>query len=243
MSRALGPSPTTANHMPETRARAVADQAARLSAIIIRIVAVVAKHWLFLINTVFAIEAALPILAPALMATGHVAAARLIYTLYAPFCHQLPERSFFLFGPQSTYTLHELETWIGSDVPLRYIGNPAIGFKVAVCQRDIATYLALWAASLAFIPLRRRLQPLPIKFFVLLCVPMAIDGFGQLFMLWESTPFSRVVSGTLFGIACVWLAYPYIEAGMQDVVRTMEQDNSDMRTAREVNAAHNAGDQ
>ncbi len=241
MNNALGPTPTTADHMPETTAKAVGDRVARLSAIIIRTVAAVAKHWLFLITVVFAIEAMLPILAPVLMATSHVTAAQLIYTLYAPFCHQLPERSFFLFGPQSTYTLHELEVLVGSDVPLRYIGNPAIGFKVAACQRDTAIYLALWAASLAFIPLRRRLRPLPIKFFILLCVPMAVDGLGQLLMLWKSTSFSRVVSGTLFGIACVWLSYPYIEAGMQDVLRTLGQANSNMRTAREANVPHDAG--
>lgn len=239
MSRALGPSPTTADYMPETRADTVADRVTRLSAIVIRIVVAVAKHWPFLITVAFAIQAVLPILAPVLMATGHVAAARLIYTLYTPFCHQLPERSFFLFGPQATYTLHELEALVGSDVPLRYIGNPAIGFKMAVCQRDIATYLALWGASLAFIPLRRRLRPLPIKFFILLCVPMAIDGFGQLLMLWKSTSFSRVVSGALFGIACVWLSYPYIEAGMQDVVRTLGQA-APLPTAKEDSAAHDA---
>ena len=50
---------------------------------------------------------------------------------------------------------------------------------------------------------------------------MVIDGSGQLFALWESTWWSRVLSGSLFGVACVWLAYPYIEAGMSDVLRTL----------------------
>nr|MBC7244229.1 DUF2085 domain-containing protein [Chloroflexota bacterium] len=199
----------------------VTDWASRIAAFLIRIVAVLARHWLLVINTALAIQAALPILAPVLMASGHPAVARLIYTLYAPFCHQLPERSFFLFGPQATYTLHELERLIGTDVPLRYIGNPTIGYKVAVCQRDIATYLAMLATGLAFIPLRRRLRPLLIRAFILFCIPIAIDGLGQLLALWDSTPLTRVVSGALFGIACIWLVFPYIEMGMQDVAQSI----------------------
>ncbi|MGB9880439.1 MAG: hypothetical protein ACPLRM_06725, partial [Anaerolineae bacterium] len=116
----------------------IEDWALRIAALLTRIVAIVARYWPFLISAALAIEALLPILAPVLMATGHASAARLIYTLYSPSCHQLPERSFFLFGPQTTYTLHELQLLIGPDVPLRYIGNPAIGYKIAVCQRDIA---------------------------------------------------------------------------------------------------------
>ncbi|MGQ9494218.1 MAG: DUF2085 domain-containing protein [Anaerolineae bacterium] len=199
----------------------VTDWALKLATFLTRIAAVIARHWMLVINTTLAVQAALPILAPILMASGYSAAARLIYTLYAPLCHQLPERSFFLFGPHTTYALHELEHMIGPDVPLRYIGNPTIGYKIAVCQRDIATYVAMLASGLVFIPLRHRLRPLPIKVFILFCIPMAIDGLGQLLALWDSTPYTRVVTGALFGIACIWLAFPYIEVGMQDVVRSM----------------------
>lgn len=230
-------------HIFETSTKATTDWVLRLSAIILRIIAVVSKHWLLFINMALTIEAILPIMAPILAASNHVSVARFIYTLYSPFCHQLPERSFFLFGPQATYTLHELEALIGSDVPLRYIGNPAIGYKMAVCQRDIATYLALLAASLAFIPLRRRLRPIPIKVFLLLCLPMVIDGLGQLFMLWESTPGSRVFSGAVFGIACIWLSYPYIEVGMQDVARTVRKIGSDSLKVQKDNTTRDANSQ
>ncbi|MBC7262435.1 MAG: DUF2085 domain-containing protein [Chloroflexi bacterium] len=235
MNRTTRPTLPTAERTSKTKTE---DWALRIAALLTRIVAIVARHWLFLISTALAIEALLPVLAPVLMATGHASAARLIYTLCSPFCHQLPERSFFLFGQQTTYTLHELQLLIGPDVPLRYVGNPAIGYKIAVCQRDIATYLALFTASLAFIPLRHRLRPLPIPIFILLCVPMAIDGLGQLFMLWESTPYSRVISGALFGIACIWLAYPYIEAGMQDVARTLGQTQASASQSNGTSSVH-----
>jgi uncharacterized membrane protein len=202
----------------------ISQKAVRLTAFLNRIVRAVAKHWLSIVNFVMAMQASLPLVPPILMATGHTSAARLIYTLFKPLCHQLPERSFFLFGPQLSYTLDELEHAIGPDVPLRYIGDASLGYKVAVCQRDIATFVAILLAGLAFIPLRRRLNPLPFKAFLLFCVPMAIDGFGQLFGLWESTWSSRVFSGALFGVACVWLAYPYVEAGMRDVLRVTSSE-------------------
>jgi uncharacterized membrane protein len=186
-----------------------------------------AKHWLMATNAVVATGVALAVLAPTLMRADHVAAGRAIYTLFAPFCHQLPERSFFLYGPQLTYTLQELELLIGPDVPLRFIGDPALGFKMALCQRDVALYLAMLAFGLAFALVRERLHPLPLKLFVVLSVPIAIDGFGQLLALWESTWWSRVLSGALFGIACVWLVYPYFESGMRDVLRVIQQEPHD----------------
>jgi uncharacterized membrane protein len=154
------------------------------------------------------------------MASGRSWFGQILYTIYSPLCHQLPERSFFLFGSQIAYTLQELEHLVGSDVPLRYIGDPLIGYKIAVCQRDFATYAAMWLAGLAYIPLRQRLRPLTLKVFALLCLPMAVDGFGQLFGLWDSTPWRRVITGALFGVACIWLAYPHVEGGTKDVLHT-----------------------
>lgn len=182
-----------------------------------------AAHWLLLANIALGIQALLPVAAPVLMASGQPRLGQLLYTVYSPLCHQLPERSFFLFGPQVSYTLRELEHLLGSDVPLRYIGDPTIGYKMTVCQRDLATYAAMWLASLVFVPLRQRVRPLPLKAFALLCLPVAVDGLGQLFGLWDSTPWRRVLSGALFGAACIWLAYPHMEAGMKDVLRVTEK--------------------
>jgi len=204
--------------------------ASSISVILNRLVHAFAKHWLFATNAIVAASVGLPVLAPALMARGYESAARAIYTLFGPFCHQLPERSFFLLGPQLTYSLQELEQLIGAEVPLRYIGDPALGFKMALCQRDIALYLAVLVFGLAFGLLRGRLRPLPLKLFVLLSIPITLDGAGQLLALWESTWWSRVLSGALFGMACAWLAYPYIESGMRDVLRVMRHSGSGVPT-------------
>ena len=102
-------------------------------------------------------------------------------------------------------------------MPQRWVGNADIGYKVAVCQRDVAIYVAMTVAGFAYHPLRRLVKPLPVKWFLALLLPMAVDGFGQLFGLWTSTPWSRVITGALFGLAAVWLAYPYMEQGMREV--------------------------
>ena len=207
---------------PTGKLREGHDWTPRLTSVLNRLIRALAQHWLLMFNTAIAAYALLPVVSPVLMATGHPGLGRLIHTLYGLTCHQLPERSFFLFGPRLAYTLQQLQRLVGPEVPVRYLGDAIIGYKVVVCERDIATYLAFLSAGLVFALVRRRLQPLPVRGFLLFCLPMAVDGLGQLVGMWESTWWSRVATGALFGIACVWLAYPYIESAMREVCITLE---------------------
>jgi len=178
----------------------------------------VSAHWLALANAAFGLLFALPILAPVLYHWGYEGPAAFIYAAFRPLCHQLPERSFFLFGPHLTYSYSELAILLGEgSVPQRWIGSPAIGFKMAVCQRDIAVYGSMVLAGIAFNWLRPRLRPLSVRGFVLLIAPMAVDGGGQLIGLWTSTWVTRVITGALFGFACIALTYPYLDEGMREV--------------------------
>jgi uncharacterized membrane protein len=182
----------------------------------------VSVHWLLVANAAMAVYIGLPLLAPVLMHAGDSSAADLIYRVFSPLCHQLPERSFFLYGKQPVYSLQELEQLLaGGVVPLRYNGAPGIGFKIAVCQRDVAIYLAMLIGGMFFAAVRNHLKSLGIRWFIVLAFPMAVDGTGQLIGLWTSTWLSRIVTGSLFGLACVWLAYPYLESGMKEVHHEM----------------------
>jgi uncharacterized membrane protein len=176
----------------------------------------ISKHWLLVVNISVGSLIVLPVLAPILMHLGLTGIGNFIYVVFKPACHQLPERSFFLFGPQPIYTYNQLSAVLGGAVPQRYIGSPELGYKIAVCERDVAIYGSMLLAGLLF-GLYRKLKTLPLKFFGLLILPMLIDGFGQLFGFWSSTWQSRVITGGLFGIACIWLAYPYLQQGMQDI--------------------------
>ncbi len=65
--------------------------------------------------------------------------------------------------------------------------------------------------------------PLPFKYFVLFMIPIAIDGLTQLVGWRESNWLLRSITGALFGFAAVWLAYPYVDEAMQEVVEAEMQ--------------------
>lgn len=187
----------------------------------------IARHWLALFNALVALYLLLPFLAPVLADAGLSRPASLIYSVYSATCHQLPERSYFLFGEQPFYSLSTLEKGgLPEDQGLfqrrAFRGNESAGFKVAVCQRDVAIYGSVVLAGLLFGMLRGRVRGIGLKIYLLLLIPIALDGLSQLFGLRESNWWLRTVTGALFGGASVWLAYPYIEAAMRDVVRSEE---------------------
>jgi len=106
-----------------------------------------------------------------------------------------------------------------------FVGNEQMGYKTTLCERDVAIYSAIFVGGLAFARVRRRLRPIPIWLYVLLGIaPIAIDGLSQLlgnppFNLWpprETLPVFRVVTGALFGLANVWLGFPYLEMSMRE---------------------------
>jgi uncharacterized membrane protein len=181
------------------------------------------KHWLTIFNLLIGLYVLLPILAPVLMTSGASTLGRAIYLVYRPACHQLPERSFFLFGPQMSYSLEEL--WSLGAVSetdnvfsrQRILGTPEVGYKLALCQRDMALYGGLLGAGLLFSLVRGRLRPLKLWIFGLFLLPMAVDGITQLLFLRESTWPLRVVTGALVGIASVWLLYPHLETAFAEI--------------------------
>ncbi len=73
-------------------------------------------------------------------------------------------------------------------------------------------------AGLYFNVVRHRLLPLNFKLYLLCLVPIAVDGFTQLIGLRQSNWWLRTVTGALFGGASIWLAYPHVEAAMNDVL-------------------------
>lgn len=202
----------------------VAGRTRDLVILIDKFIYILAKHWLFAINWAVMIYVGLPILAPILMRAGYEGLAGWIYRVYGPpTCHQLPERSYFFGGPSYVYSLEELAKHLGGEVPQRFVGDLSLGFKVALCQRCVAIYLTILIAGIAFASVRRWLRPLPWKGVLLFLLPLFLDGGGQLIGFWESTWLTRTLSGVSASIGAVWLVYPFLEAGMNDVRRTVAQ--------------------
>jgi hypothetical protein len=66
--------------------------------------ALLSRYWISIFLLVYGGFTALPFLAPVLIHAGWQQPAKLIYLIYSFVCHQLPERSFFLFGPRFSYS-------------------------------------------------------------------------------------------------------------------------------------------
>jgi uncharacterized membrane protein len=167
----------------------ITTRARRVTLILDRFVSWLARHWLLLFNLVFGLYAGLPILAPVLMSWGWVRMANLIYFIYRPpVCHQMPSRSFF-FGR----------------------------FQVAICQRDLALYGGACLAGMVFALVRDRVRPLPIRVWIILIAPLAVDGVTQVLGLRLSTWQLRTLTALLASTATVWLVYPYLNSAFEDI--------------------------
>jgi uncharacterized membrane protein len=114
-----------------------------------------------------------------------------------------------------------------------------MGYKAALCQRDVAIYGMLALFGFVFLILHKmnvKVPYLPMWAYLLMGIaPMGLDGFSQLFAnppfngfglalypIRESTPLLRTLTGALFGLANGWLAYPYIEDSMADTREIVE---------------------
>lgn len=145
-----------------------------------RVVYVFSRYWLLFTSLLIGAFTGLPWLAPLFMAGGWTGAAGAIYLFYSTQCHQMPQRSFFLFGDRIMYSLQTLQSvWQESSNPLilrQFTGNPTMGWKVAWSDRMVYMYTALFVAGLLYWPLRRRIKPLPWWGLILFLLPMGIDG-------------------------------------------------------------------
>ncbi len=142
------------------------------------------RYWIFPLSFLLGIYAGLPFLAPFLMHIGWDGPARVIYFIYSWLCHQLPERSYFFFGSKLTYSLPEIQkAWQLSTNPAilrQFIGNPAMGWKMAWSDRMVSMFTGLWLLGLLWWPLRKRIKPLPWWGLLLFLLPMLVDGTSHL---------------------------------------------------------------
>ncbi|MDL1891403.1 DUF2085 domain-containing protein [Sphingobacteriales bacterium CHB3] len=118
-----------------------------------------------------------------------------VYQIFRPICHQLPERSFFLFGE-----------------------------KLGVCSRCASIYFTFLAGTLVFPFLHRRITPLfrnsthtrSILFAVLL--PMLLDVVAEFAGIHDSTFLTRTITGALLGLVLPLVILPVAIEGVQQFV-------------------------
>jgi len=138
--------------------------------------------WLLSVAAV-ALIVSLIVIAPVAAARGHNEIAEGIYRGFGFFCHQRPDRSYFIEG-----------------------------HKLAVCSRCSGLY-AGFAFTLLVYPLVRSLRSAatpPRKFLFLAALPLLIDFSLTFFGIWENTHTSRLLTGVLLGSVTVFYVMPGI---------------------------------
>ncbi len=219
-----------------------------------RLILRLSRNWLKIALVFFLLYSGLSLLAPVLMEAGLDGPANVLYTVYGPMCHQFAFRSWFFFGDQVAYPREvsgsslgsfegyaardphfegvDLYTWT-TELQIKarsFQGNEEMGYKSALCERDVAIYGMMFLAGILFAGVRKWLRPAPIWLYILLGLgPLGLDGFSQMlsyppFEYWpvrETIPQFRLLTGALFGAMNVWLAFPYLERSMNEAVEAI----------------------
>lgn len=140
----------------------------------------IGSHWIETFLIVYGVWVFTPFLAPVFMNMGWTGPGKAIYFVYSFFCHQLPERSLFLFGAKSMYSLGEIQAaWQDTLNPMilrQFTGNEIMGWKIAWSDRMISFYTSVWLFALIWFRFRSRVRPIAWWGFVLLLAPIAVDG-------------------------------------------------------------------
>ena len=96
-----------------------------------------------------------------------------IYVVFSPVCHQISERSFFVFG-----------------------------FPLAVCTRCLGIYAGCFLGMILY-PIIQGFTSTTapkIRLFVLISIPIATDTLGNFFSIWITTPWLRFTVGFIWGV-------------------------------------------
>lgn len=148
-----------------------------------RLAGFVGRHWLLLFNAANGAIFAGAFLVPLLHKLGFAWLADPLFTYYRILCVQNPDHSYFIFG-----------------------------YQMALDQRMTAIFGSIFATGIVFAYVRRNVRPLSWRLYVLFLLPIALDGFTQLFGWRHSNWQLRTITGVIFGVANVWLVIPQLRA-------------------------------
>jgi uncharacterized membrane protein len=165
------------------------------------------RHWLAIFVVGYGLFNLLPFVAPIAMRLGLDPVGNAIYAIYSTLCHQMAQRSFFLFGPQPMYNIAQLPVSLSGDttadmlVLRQFQGNVELGWKVAWSDRMVYLYGSVWLGSALYwlVSRRHHVRRLPVWLFGVAFLPLVIDG---------GTHFLSDLNGLTAGFryANVWLA-------------------------------------
>ncbi len=112
-------------------------------------------------------------------------------------CAQIPSHSFYIFGHQ-----------------------------LGLCARNFSIYTSMFLTSVVFVLSKKRLPGIPWWVWILMILPMALDGTTQMFGLRESTWQLRMITGTLFGVGSIWFVLPFMQKTIEETTPPPSQPKS-----------------
>ena len=140
------------------------------------------QHWATMITCALGILVFAALSVPFLSYLGLDGISKQIFFALHMVCAQIPSHSFYIFGHQ-----------------------------LGMCARNFSIYASMFIGSLIFVLSNKRIPGIPWWLWILMILPIAIDGTTQMIGLRESTWELRVLTGTLFGLGNVWFALPLIQ--------------------------------
>jgi uncharacterized membrane protein len=140
------------------------------------------NHWATMITWLLGILVFAALSVPFLSYFGLDGISKQIFFALHMVCAQIPSHSFYIFGHQ-----------------------------LGMCARNFSIYASMFIGSLIFVLSKKRIPGIPWWIWVLMILPLALDGTTQMFGWRESTWELRVLTGTLFGLGNVWFALPLIQ--------------------------------
>jgi uncharacterized membrane protein len=140
------------------------------------------KYWALCLTFVLGLIVFTALSIPFLSYFGLDAIAKPLFFSLHWICAQVPSHSFYIFGHQ-----------------------------IGLCGRNLSIYSSMFVGSLIFVLSKKRLPGIPWWLWVLMCLPMAVDGVTQLLGLRESTAELRILTGTLFGLGNILFVLPLVQ--------------------------------
>lgn len=149
------------------------------------------NYWAALITTLLGLLVLIAISIPFLSYFGLDSIAKPLFFSLHYVCAQIPSHSFYILGHQ-----------------------------LGLCARNLSIYSSMFLGSLIFTLSKKRIPGIPWWLWVLMILPMALDGTTQMFGWRESTWILRTITGTLFGLGSVWFVLPLIHKTLlEDLAR------------------------
>lgn len=146
-----------------------------------RLTTILLHYWAHALTLILGLIVLTAVLIPVLSYLGLDALAKSLFFALHAICAQIPSHSFYLFGHQ-----------------------------LGLCERNLAIYGSMFLGVQVFVATKKRLPGIPWWLWLLLALPMALDGTTQMFGWRESTWELRLITGILFGGGTVWFVLPLV---------------------------------